>query len=179
MSLIPANVRWAVASRAFGGAGAARRSGAVIGVDCRILSFKVSSEPWLVTVGDRVTIATDVYLVTHDGSGWLARDDRGRRFRYAPIEIGDDVFVGIGSVLLPGVRIGNRAIVAAGSVVTHSVPSGAVVGGSPARVIGSFDEFESRVLDTWPSERDMRGESYRERVDSIAEKGWRPEMTTG
>jgi acetyltransferase-like isoleucine patch superfamily enzyme len=178
VSLIPANVRWAVASRTFGSSAAARRAGATIGEDCRILSFNVSSEPWLVTVGDRVTIATDVHLVTHDGSGWLTRDGRGRRYRYAAIEIGDDVFVGIGSVLLPGVRIGDRAIVAAGSVVTKSVPSGAVVGGSPARVIGSFDEFERRALETWPSEHEMRGESYRERVDSIVEEGFRPEMTT-
>jgi acetyltransferase-like isoleucine patch superfamily enzyme len=176
MPLVPYEIRWAIASRALGGARAARRTGAVIGEGCRILSFRVSGEPWLVTVGDRVTITQGVHLVTHDGSGWLVRDDRGRRLRYAGIAIGDDVFIGVGSILLPGVRIGDRAIVGAGSVVTRSVPSGTIAGGSPARVIGEFDAFERRALEAWPAEQDMRGASYRERVDSVVETGWRPEL---
>jgi acetyltransferase-like isoleucine patch superfamily enzyme len=53
-----------------------------------------------------------------------------------PIVIGDDVSVGIGAVILKGVRIGSGAHVQAGAVVTTSVPEGAVVGGNPARVLG-------------------------------------------
>ncbi len=71
----------------------ARRKGVSIGRDCRILSNIVTTEPWLITVGDRVTISSEVTFITHDGSGWLIRDDRGRRYRYAPITLGSDVFI--------------------------------------------------------------------------------------
>lgn len=144
----------------------ARSRGVTIGRGCRILSDIVTTEPWLITIGDRVTISSDVTLVTHDGSGWLIDDARGRRYRYAPISIGNEVFIGAGSTVLPGVRIGDRVVVGAGSVVTRSVPDGTVVAGSPARRISSWDDFVQRVSQ-WPAASDMRGDDYRARVDSI------------
>lgn len=150
----------------------ARRKGVKIGNGCRILSNVVTTEPWLVSIGDRVTVSSDVSFVTHDGSGWLVRDEKGRRFRYAPIKIGDDVFIGTGSVILPGVQVGDRVVIGAGSVVTRSIPDGTVVAGVPARVITTWTEFQDRVRH-WPSSADMRGATYRERVDSVAE-GLRP-----
>lgn len=150
----------------------ARRKGVTIGTGCRILSNLVTTEPWLVSIGDRVTVSSDVMFVTHDGSGWLVRDEKGRRFRYAPIEIGDDVFIGARSTILPGVKVGAKVVIGAGSVVTRSIPGGTVVGGVPARVITSWTAFEERVRG-WPSGADMRGETYQERVDSIVE-GLRP-----
>src|SRR5437899_2934962 len=91
-----------------GGDHAARWLGVKVGQDCRIYSRHFGSEPWLVTIGSRVTVTWGVLFVTHDGSTWLIRDDRGRRYRYARIEVGDDVFIGLNSILLPGVRVGNR-----------------------------------------------------------------------
>lgn len=155
---------------------AARAAGVRIGRECRILSPIATSEPWLVTIGDRVTITGGVVFATHDGSGYHVRDERGRRYRYAPIAIGDDVFVGQGTVILPGVRIGTGAIVGAGSVLTRSVPSGAVVAGNPARVISTRASFEARVL-SWPARDDQRGDSLRDRIDSITERAYRAEMT--
>lgn len=144
----------------------ARKRGVTIGQGCRILSDVVTTEPWLVTIGDRVTISSDVRLITHDGSGWLVSDDKGRRFRYAPIRIGSDVFIGARVTILPGVEIGDRVVVGAGSIVTKSTASGTVAAGVPARPIGTFDSFAERVS-TWPSESDKQGDTYRDRVDSI------------
>lgn len=52
-----------------------------------------------------------------------------------PVVIGDDVSIGLGAIVLKGVRIGNGALIAAGSVVTRDVPEGATVAGNPARVV--------------------------------------------
>lgn len=147
---------------------AIRALGVQIGSGCRILSDIATTEPWLISVGDRVTISSGVTFITHDGSGWLYRDERGRRFRFAPIRIGSDVFIGAGVTVLPGVSIGDRCVVGAGSVVTASVPDGTVVAGVPARPIKDWPEFHAALAD-WPAEADMVGQSYRERVDSIAE----------
>ena len=71
-------------------------------------------------------------------TGW--KKGKGTFFRtYAlPIEIEDQVWIGGGSILLPGVRIGKGCVIGAGSVVTHSVPAGCVAVGSPCRVIRRF-----------------------------------------
>jgi len=56
---------------------------------------------------------------------------------HAPVEIGDDVWIGAGAIVLPGVSIGSHAVVGAGAVVTRDVDPYAIVGGVPARPIGS------------------------------------------
>lgn len=147
----------------YGNERAARDLGVTVGVDSRILSLEFGSEPWLVTIGDRVTVSGGVQFLTHDGSGWLFRDDKGRRFRYRPITIGNDVFVGNRSILMPGVAIGDQCVVGAGSVVTKSVKAGSVVAGNPARQITTYKELMNRITD-WPSEVDLRGLSYKDKV---------------
>jgi maltose O-acetyltransferase len=57
-----------------------------------------------------------------------------------PVEIGDDVWVGAGALILPGVRIGARSIIGAGSVVTRSVPAGVFAAGNPCRVIRDIED---------------------------------------
>ncbi|MDY0910394.1 acyltransferase [Microbacterium sp. CFBP9034] len=159
-------LRDSVVQRALGWEVWARRSGVTIGSGCRILSNVATSEPWLVSIGDRVTVSSRVTLITHDGSGWLCKDERGRRYRYAPVRIGSDVFIGAGATIMPGVEIGDRVVVGAGSVVTRSVPSETIVAGVPARAVSTWDEFMDRVRG-WRSADDMQGQTYRERVDSI------------
>lgn len=144
----------------------ARKRGVKVGKECRILSNVVTSEPWLITIGDRVTISSDVRVITHDGSGWLVDDESGRRYRYAPVSIGSHVFIGAGVTIMPGVTIGDQVIVGAGSVVTKSVPAGTVVAGVPARQLSTFDEFIAKAR-TWPSTFDMHGSTRRDRIDSI------------
>ncbi len=171
--LIPRPWKFALLSKILGGDVAARSLGVKVGKGSRIYSCKVASEYWLVSIGSRTTVSVDVLFVTHDGTGWLFNDQKGRRFRYAPISVGDDCFIGARSIIMPGVSIGNRVIVAAGSVVTRSVPEGCIVAGVPATVIGDYGSLMERIQE-WPSQEERAGKSYREQVDSIAELDFRP-----
>ena len=87
-----------------------------------------------VVVGDRVMIAPNVTISTtgHPVHPEVRRD--GSQFS-APVHLGDDVWVGAGAVILPGVTVGAGSVVAAGAVVTGHVPPMVVVGGVPARVL--------------------------------------------
>ena len=67
-----------------------------------------------------------------------------RRNRYAPIRIGENVWIGSNATILPGVTLGDWAVVAAGAVVTKDVPPMTVVGGVPARVLRTISEGEAR-----------------------------------
>jgi acetyltransferase-like isoleucine patch superfamily enzyme len=160
-----------------GGVACARAQGVEVGEHCRLYTYNFGSEPFLVKIGNNTTITGGVAIITHDGSGSLVRDRKGRRFRYARVEIGSNCFIGVGSIILPGVRIGNNVIIGAGSVVTKSIPDGSVVAGVPARVVGSFADFESKALNSWVSEEDLSGEGdYRSRILKVVESSFRPDI---
>ncbi|QHC59327.1 acyltransferase [Rathayibacter sp. VKM Ac-2760] len=155
---LPPQWRWRILSRALGRSAAARALGVTVGEGCRIISCQVRSEYDLLSIGDRVTVSSEVLFITHDGAGWLANDERGRRYRVSPITIGDDSFIGARSIVMPGVAIGSGCIVAAGAVVTKSVPDGAIVGGNPARIIGETAAFREKALREWPTTRQVSRE---------------------
>jgi acetyltransferase-like isoleucine patch superfamily enzyme len=124
----------------------ARLLGVTVGERCKLISTNFGSEPYLVTLGDHVEITQGVQFVTHDGGVWVLRDRHPDLDVVAPIVVEDNVFVGLGSILLPGIRIGRNSVVAAGSVVTKNVAPGTVVAGVPARPICTIEEYEKRVL---------------------------------
>lgn len=175
LKTIPVQLRWKLLAKLRGSAAATRAFGVQVGEGCRILSFRMGSEPWLISIGNRVTVSADVQFLAHDGIGWLFEDESGRRFRYARVAVGDDVFIGAGAIILPGVSIGTRCVVGAGSVVTRSVPTGYVVAGNPAKIVTSYDELMCRVS-KWATGNAMHGATFRERVESITESGFRPEL---
>jgi acetyltransferase-like isoleucine patch superfamily enzyme len=142
----------------------ARRSGVRIGEGCRIYTTSWGSEPFLVSIGDRVTVTSGVKLLTHDGATWLIRDDGIRYQRYGRIEIGSDVFIGVNAIVMPGVRIGNRVIIGAGSVVTKDVPDDVVCVGVPAKVICSFEDYAARIRAICARDDELGEGDYRARV---------------
>ena len=92
---------------------------------------------WLIEIGDNVTMAPRVHILCHDAStkDFLGYTKIGR------VTIGDNVFIGAESVVLPGVTVGNNVIIGANSTVTHDIPENSVAAGSPARVICSLDAY--------------------------------------
>ncbi|NVK58101.1 MAG: acyltransferase [Alteromonadaceae bacterium] len=166
----------AIVRRVLGNEAFARRLGVKIGSGCRILTGSFGSEPFLITIGDNVTISHGTQFINHDGAAWLARDELGRRFAYRRIVIGDNCFVGANTILMPGVRLGNNVIVAAGSVVTKSVPDGVVVGGNPAHFIAGYQSYIDKALNWCDDSRFKSGVSYRDRVCSGVEVGFKPSL---
>ena len=92
-----------------------------------------------VTIGDDCLLGVDVLIADTDFHRVAPEGRRWRRdgVRTAPVEIGDNVFIGARAMVLKGVTIGEGAVVGAGSVVVDDVPAGAVVAGAPARVLGA------------------------------------------
>ena len=113
-----------------------------MGDKCYYHPYKIPAEPHLACMGNNVFIAADVSLITHDMSYEVFNHDielEGGLSTYnGTIIIGDNVFVGARAMIMPGVKIGNRCIIAAGSVVTKDVPDGSVVAGIPAKIIGDY-----------------------------------------
>jgi len=99
------------------------------------------SHCWLIEIGEEVVFAPGVQVIAHDASTKRFTDYT----RIAPVRIGNRVFVGARTLILPGVTIGDDVIIGAGSVVTRDVPAGTVASGSPARVQGSLEDFRSRI----------------------------------
>lgn len=123
------------------------------GENCFILPDTVFTDPAYTSIGNNVRIA-GAWISGHDGSVNMLNRAYGKRLdAVGPVIIKDDVFIGRGATILPGVTIGPRAIVGAGSVVSKDVPPNSVVAGNPARFIRTLDEHVERMqqrTDSYP-----------------------------
>ncbi len=130
-----------------------RRTGMNIGDGCFICSEKVeTAEPYLVTLGKNVLVASDVLFATHDGSA--SHYIPGASDLFGRINIGDNCFIGMGSIILPGVTIAENCIVGAGSVVTRNfLNANMVLAGNPAREISTVEKLREKneryALNVW------------------------------
>ena len=123
-----------------------RKKGAVVGERTHIYTDISSAEPFLVHIGNDVTISNNVSLITHDAS--VSKYIEGKTDVFGKICIGNNCFIGINTTILPGVTIADSCVVAAGSVVTKSVTEpGTVVGGNPAKKIGNVDTLRKKYAD--------------------------------
>lgn len=117
-----------------------RKMGMNIGENCNITSNIRTSEPYLVSIGDNVTISEDVLLLTHDASIGKIFGKEIFSDLVGEIKIGNNCFIGARVIILCGVSLADNTIVAAGSVVTSSVnDSKMVIGGVPAKVISNWE----------------------------------------
>lgn len=116
-----------------------------MGENCSIIADSYIGDAKYISIGNNVRLASCV-LLAHDGvinmlmqAYPIVLDAVGK------IVIGDNVFIGRGATVLRGVTIGNNCVVAAGALVVNDIPSNAVVGGVPAKVIGSTDALVERL----------------------------------
>ena len=119
----------------------------------RFAPFWIPADAKYITLHNNISVSSGTAFICHDTINSLIRhmeqyehDEavQGLKNNFTDIEIFDNVFIGANCVFCPGVKVGPNVIVAAGAVVTKDVPPGTVVGGVPAKVIGSFDELVER-----------------------------------
>lgn len=124
-----------------------------LGDNCNINRAANATDPQLVKIGNNVTLS-DCTLLCHDGVISIMNTIYQQKFdAVGKIEIGDNVFVGHGSIVMPNVTIGANAIVAAGAVVTKDVKSGEIVAGVPAKPIGTLEGLAKKMrvkTDSYP-----------------------------
>lgn len=139
---LPAEERWRILAERLGAVGPGTvvrppfhcdygvniRLGARVSLDFNCIILDEAD----VTIGDDCRIGPGVQILTADHPREAAARATGVEFGHA-ITIGRNVWIGGGAIILPGITIGDEAVVGAGSVVTHDVPAGALVCGNPAR----------------------------------------------
>lgn len=116
-----------------------KKLGMKIGDNCSIqagVTFDYSF-CWLIKIGNNVTIGPEAYILAHDAS----TKEKLNFSKVGSITIEDNVFIGARALIMPGVTIGKNSIVAAGSIVTKTVPENSIVAGNPAKVITSTFEY--------------------------------------
>jgi len=113
----------------------ALRYGVKMGKDCRIMSLDFSSEPYLIELGDHVLIAAHVRFITHEGGWGFCQGICPNKNIFGRIKVGNNVAIGMGAIILPGVEIGDNCIVGAGAVVRGKIPPDNVIAGNPAKIV--------------------------------------------
>lgn len=116
-----------------------RKQGVKIGKNCRLHTMAFTTEPYLVEIGDNVSIADNTVFITHDGGITCFKSEFPDDDIFGKIVIGNNVHIGTNCTILLGSKIGNNTIVGAGSVVRGRFPDNSVIVGNPAKVIMSMN----------------------------------------
>lgn len=117
--------------------------GMTVGENCAFFSTSTidSLWPWLISFGNNVTVSTNVTILAHDASPNVV----GLGTKLGKVRIGNNVFIGTGSIILCNTSIGDNVIIGAGSVVSGIVESNSVYYGVPAKKHCTLDEYKERV----------------------------------
>ncbi|WP_372880328.1 DapH/DapD/GlmU-related protein [Psychromonas sp.] len=115
----------------------------------------------MITLGDHVS-ATAVRFETHDGGVWVFREEDPKIDKVNTITVGNNVFLGYKSIILPGVTIGDNVVIGAYSVVSKSIPSNCVAVGAPARPIKDINTYKKNILLDCDSTKELSKEDKKQ-----------------
>ena len=116
-----------------------KKRGLKVGVNFKMIGQNIidPSHCWHIEIGDNVVMAPRAHILAHDASTGLFLGYT----KVSNVKIGNNVFLGAGSIILMGVTIGDDVIIGAGSIVTKDIPSNSVAAGNPAKVICTLGEY--------------------------------------
>jgi acetyltransferase-like isoleucine patch superfamily enzyme len=110
------------------------------GINFRNNSHIDTLNPQFIEIGDNFISAPGSLITAHDASLFLFK----RKYRIEKVKIGNNVFLGANSVVLPGVTIGDNVIIGAGAVVSNDIPANSVYAGNPAKYICTIAEYVTK-----------------------------------
>ena len=122
-----------------------KKNGMTVGKNFNVQTNSIIdvSHCFLISIGDNVTLAPRAHILAHDAST--------KKFigytKIGKVEIGNNVFIGAGAVILPNVKIGDNVIIGANSVVSKNIESNVVVVGNPAKVINVTERYIDKYKD--------------------------------
>jgi acetyltransferase-like isoleucine patch superfamily enzyme len=146
-----------------------RKMGVKIGEECRIRCVSLSPESYLIEIGNKVVIAEDTYLITHEGGVCVFHDERPKLDLYGKIKIGDNCFIGRNCIILPNTTLGKNCIVGAGTVVRGNFADNSVIIGNPGKVVMNTNVYKLLVYKN-PGADDYKGLSDQEKKAKLLEK---------
>lgn len=128
----------------------AKYIGVSVGNECRFIGVSKAtfgSEPYLISIGNHVTLTANVRFITHDGGVWVFRGEYPNMDVFGKIVIKDNVFIGLNTIIMPNSFIEDNVIVGAGSLVRGRLESNYVYAGIPVRKIMTLDEYKIKCLE--------------------------------
>ena len=125
-----------------------RKNGVTIGENCHIYSpISNIRDQFLLTIGNNVTVSTNVKFLMHDNAISKPSNEKFTDI-LGKVTIGNNCFIGYGSIILPGVSIADNCIIGAGSVVTRSIKEeGSVYAGNPAKYVCKTQDYYEKNKD--------------------------------
>lgn len=152
-----------------------RNKGIKIGENCIIHNPRTTTiditQPSLISIGNGVSIVGNTTILCHDMSWRVFKNLTGEIIgANGEVIIGNNVFIGLGCIILQNTRIGNNVIIGAGSLVTKDIPDNVVVGGRPAKILMTLDEYYNKRKKEYVEDAKKLANSYKERYGTVPPK---------
>lgn len=142
------------------------RNGLIVGKNFnRMYNVNIDdSHCWLIQIGDNVTLAPNSYILAHDAS---TKNILGYT-KIGKVIIGNNVFVGAGTIILPNVKIGDNVVIGAGSIVSKNLDSNSVYVGNPCKKISAIEDYKIKNINLMKD--NVYDETYTKRYKINKEK---------
>lgn len=152
-----------------------RKIGVEVGENCKIYSPNKTEidvqNPYMLTIGNNVKIATGVKILTHDFSWCVTSNIDGYiTGSVGKVSIGNNVFIGMGAIITRNVFVGDNVIIGAGSIVTHDCESGYVYGGIPAKKLMSIQDYHKKRKDNQLQDAKLVATEYYKKTGKIPDE---------
>ncbi len=144
--------------------------GVQFGLNCKFRTKQFGSEPYLIKIGNNFYSSDKVQFITHDGSVNVLRNlyDEYKDIDYmSPIIIGNNIFIGYGSIILPGTIVEDNVIIGAGSVVRGNLKSNSVYAGVPVKYICSIEEYINKNKNKFTHSKHLSPENKKQIIQDL------------